>query len=121
MPYISEDEEYAIDTAMPHMKNLSSVRIKGNLATVLALTRKTPKPKRHPPQMPARGTMIKLYNVSSQVIGINDILEAAKTTLWDKVYLALDDASKDAWDRKTIKQAIEIAKTRGITLGVRNN
>lgn len=115
VPTKPEDEEYALDAAMPHMINLSYAEIYGNIASALAITRKPTLPNLRLPQAKAQGE-ISLLNVSSSVIGIDEILVIAEVASWALVTLRLDEASGRAWDTYSRNRGAGIAKERGVEL-----
>ncbi|KAG6907084.1 hypothetical protein DXG01_010656 [Tephrocybe rancida] len=111
IPRSSDDEEYAIDVAMPCMTSLENLLLDGDLSTANALTRKV---RRRPRDDNKRRHRISLSNPPMMIL--EDVLEAVSITGWESICVYLE-SSMGCSIRSSVEVA-QVARTRGIDFRV---
>ncbi|KAF8076903.1 hypothetical protein FPV67DRAFT_1665142 [Lyophyllum atratum] len=105
-PRASEDEEYAIDAAMPNLALLESLDVEGDHASTLSISRKT---RRESWSGCATGRIV-IDNPHS--MDLASIVEALPVTGWDSVTVVRNP--KKTYLPDLVLEASDIAQARGI-------
>ncbi|KAF8076901.1 hypothetical protein FPV67DRAFT_437484 [Lyophyllum atratum] len=112
IPRASEDEEYAIDAAMPNLVSLESFEVDGDHASALSISRKIRRniPRKTRKLWSFRGDMMMINNPNS--MDLESIIEALSLSGWDSVTVVQDPEKR--YSLHMLSQASDIAQERGI-------
>jgi hypothetical protein len=103
------DQEYAVDSEIGNMKNLSNLTLDGDLLSSLTLLRKIPQDQSD--DQPMRQAAVSI--TSPDPVIEEGFVDAVKVTAWTRIIIIYEGWS---WNPKSRKKAAKVAAQRGISL-----
>ncbi|KAH0583507.1 hypothetical protein J132_09661 [Termitomyces sp. J132] len=105
----SDDEEYAIDTAMPSLTSLETLILEGDLSSEKALIQKV---RQRPSDVNIAWKRHCISLCNPLMMRLESVLDAVSVTGWDSIHVYLD--TPVGYSPQTSVEVVQAAKARGI-------